>query len=295
MIGKLQMSKNEFAVQFWGLRGNLPVPGNETLRYGGNTNCVTVTIANQHLFIFDAGSGIKKLAEYLTENQSNNITASIFISHPHWDHINALPHFDPFYAKGNRFTIYGACDDDTSLEKLMFGQMDNPHYPITMKEMSAELHFQRLQEETLNIDDIQIQTMRLNHPGYCLGYRVVYENKIFCYVTDNELPLKGTELYDQSFVDKLQRFVNNADILIIDSTYTDEEYQTKVGWGHSCLSQVVGLAHDAKVKQLSLFHHCPIQKDHEIDLKIQTAKSLLKAYQSTTECLAPCEGDILKL
>lgn len=289
------MLKDILAVQFWGLRGNLPVPGNETLTYGGNTNCVTLTFADHQLFIFDAGSGIKSLAEHLKKSRSNNITASVFISHPHWDHINALPHFDPFYAKGNQFAIYGACNDDTTLEQLIFGQMKDPHYPITIKEMSAQIAFHRLKEESFNIDDIHIQTMRLNHPGFCLGYRVTYQNKVFCYVTDNELPFKGTPAYDQTYVDKLQNFVKYADLLVIDSTYSDDEYQTKVGWGHSCTSQVVTLAHDAKVKQLCLFHHCPIQKDREIDEKIAEAGRQLKALQSTTICLAPSEGDILQL
>lgn len=293
-MDKLSMPKNDFAVQFWGLRGNLPVPGNDTLKYGGNTNCVTVTIDNR-LFIFDAGSGIKRLAEHLRENHSNPVSANLFISHPHWDHINALPHFDPFYAKGNRFTIYGACDDDTTLEKLIFGQMENPHYPITMKEMAAQIDFHRLKEESFNIGDIHIQSIRLNHPGFCLGYRVIYQNKIFCYITDNELPFKEAPDYNQAYVDRLQQFINKADLLVIDSTYTDEEYQTRVGWGHSCLSQVANLAHESKVKQLCLFHHCPIQKDVEIDAKIETVKSQLQSNQSTTVCLAIREGDILKL
>ena len=286
------MQNNDMTIQFWGVRGNLPVPGKETLRYGGNTNCVTVYVANQW-FIFDAGSGIKKFSEFLGNTREKNLSANLFISHPHWDHINALPHFDPFFAKGNTFNIYAGCPELTTIENLIFGQMSNPHYPITVKEMSASLVFHNLQEESFKIGDIQIQSMRLNHPGICLGYRLQHQQKVFCYITDNELPLRNSPEYDHDFIVRLTKFIHGADVVIMDATYSDEEYLQKVGWGHACISQVVALADAAKVKKLCLFHHCPSQKDVDIDAKLKSATDWLMKHHSATICIAPSEDDKL--
>ncbi len=289
------MTQSDITVHFWGVRGNLPVPGADTLKYGGNTCCVTLNIANSHWLIFDAGSGIKKFGEYLIKNDKLPVKAKLFISHAHWDHINAIPYFDPFYRTGSQFEIYGASFENVALDKLIFGQMDKVHFPVTIKEMTAQISFHSLEEESISFDNIDISTMKLNHPGKCFGYRLQYNNKIFCYITDNELPLKEDPLFSQTYVDKLGHFIHGADILVTDTAYTDQEYIEKVGWGHSCLSQVIDLADKAKVKQLCLFHHSPHQRDHEIDLKLQISQKMLMDRNSKTQCIAPREGDELSL
>lgn len=288
---KQKKMQKQMMIQFWGVRGNLPVPGEDTLRYGGNTNCVTVHIPDKPLLIFDAGSGIRKLSESLGDTRAKPITGKIFISHPHWDHINALPYFGPLYVETNEFEFLAGCPENTTVKDLLLGQMDLVHFPVTIEVMNSTMHFRQLAEETFSFDGIQVQTMRLNHPGICLGYRVQYHNAVFCYVTDNELPLKDSTDYSQVFVDKLRQFIQGADVLVIDCTYTDEEYLQKIGWGHSCISTVVDLANKAKVKRLCLFHHHPLQKDKQIDEKLNSAVKRLKDQGSQTVCLAPKEGD----
>ena len=137
--------------------------------------------------------------------------------------------------------------------------------------------------------------MLLSHLGYCLGYRVEYKGRSICYVTDNELFLESDPSYNRAFVRNLTRFVEGTDALIIDTTYSDEEYQRKVGWGHSSVGQVAELAHDAKVKTLYLFHHDPDQSDDDIDAKLKTAVGLLGRNNSSTRCLAPAEGQRVKI
>ncbi|MFI5343695.1 MAG: MBL fold metallo-hydrolase, partial [Chlamydiales bacterium] len=244
---------DKIVIQFWGVRGTFPVPGKRSVRYGGNTNCVTLSFANQEFFIFDAGSGIKALSNDLVKNHQFPLSAKIFITHPHWDHINGIPLFIPLYMKGNEIEIFGPNHNDISMEKLISDQMNGINFPVTVKELAAEVKYRRLSEETFYINEIQVQTLFLTHPGKCLGYRIQYKGKIFCYITDNELYLKDSTFYNQSFVDRLVEFIYKANVLVIDATYRDEEYLKKVHWGHSCVSRVIEVADQAKVKTACLY------------------------------------------
>jgi len=289
------MQQYAMTVHFWGIRGTLPVPGEKTVRYGGNTSCVTLALAGKHFFIFDAGTGIKELSNYLMKNNVFPLQAKIFISHPHYDHINGLPFFVPLFIKGNQFEILGTNQGDKTIEDLISRPMDGVYLPFTIKEFAAELSFRNLSEETFFIDDIQVSTLLLNHPGRCLGFRLQYQGKVFCYVTDNELPRENSPHYTVSQVERLIDFVKDSDLLIIDATYTDEEYPKKAGWGHSSVSPVVDLADKAKVKLLCLFHHDPEQYDADIDAKVKQANALLQDRHSSTRCIAPAEGEELLL
>jgi phosphoribosyl 1,2-cyclic phosphodiesterase/ActR/RegA family two-component response regulator len=287
----LEIHRSNMVIEFWGSRGTLPVPGKKTLKYGGNTNCVTMRVAKKHFFIFDAGTGIKELSNSLTHANNFPVRAKIFISHPHYDHINGIPFFVPLYMQGNEFEILGTSHAGISIEKLIGNQMDSVYFPITMSEFGAKITFRDLSEETFEIDDLHISTIFLNHPGKCLGYRIQHKNKSFCYITDNELYLEESPNYSQFEVDRLVNFIKDTNVLVIDSTYTDEEYFRKIGWGHSCISRVVDVAHQARVKLLCLYHHDPDQFDKEIEQKLKQAKALLKARRSKTRCIAAREGE----
>jgi len=289
----LEIIEGKMVIQFWGVRGTLPVPGIKTNRYGGNTSCVTLNYAKKQFLIFDAGTGIKELSNYLIKQNKFPFSAKIFISHPHYDHINAIPFFVPLYMKGNKFEIYGSAHNETSIEKLISAQMDSLYFPITIKEFAANLTYRDLNEESFYIDDLHVQTILLNHPGRCLGYRVQHKNKSFCYITDHEFYLENSPYYNQFEVDRLIHFIAATNVLVIDTTYTDSEYLKKIGWGHSCVSRVIDIADKAKVKLLCLFHHDPDQLDEDIDLKVKEAKSLLKLRNSKTKCIAPHEGKII--
>lgn len=291
----LSYISDDMVVQFWGVRGTLTFASKSSNRYGGNTNCITLSIGNKKLFIFDAGTGIKSLSNYLVKHKKPPISAAIFITHPHWDHINGLPFFAPFYIKGNEFQIYGSNHSAISLDKIISTQMDSVFFPVTIREFSAYISYHPLNEETIWINDISIQTMHLVHPGRCLGYRIEYKGKSFCYVTDNELYLEESPNFNKFDYEKILNFVSNANILITDTTYSDEEYQTKENWGHSCVSRVVELAHQANVKLLCLHHHDPDQVDKDIDTKLRKAKARLTKLNSKTQCIAPHEGDIIKI
>ncbi len=291
----LEIINKEIIVEFFGVRGTLPVPGKDTIEYGGNTNCVTLSLSKKHFFIFDAGSGIKRLSNYLIKQKRFPISAKIFISHPHYDHINGIPFFVPLYMKGNEFEFLGSPSGDMSLEKIISAQMDSIYFPITLKEFAAKISFRDLGEENFSIDDVKIQTLMLNHPGKCLGYRVEYNNKVFCYVTDHEFYWENLPYYNKFDDDRIIQFINEADMLVIDSTYTDAEYAEKIGWGHSCVSRVANVADQAKVKLLCLYHHDPDQLDKDITYKVQQANEILQSLHSKTRCIAPKEGEKIRI
>ncbi len=137
--------------------------------------------------------------------------------------------------------------------------------------------------------------MLLNHPGYCLSYRIEYKEQSICYITDNELYLDSSEFYNPYYVKRLTKFIGDTDVLITDCTYMDDEYESKVGWGHSCISKVIQLADEARVKKLYLFHHDPNQNDDAIDVKFKTAQEMLKKRKSETEVIAPQSGDLFRI
>lgn len=290
-----RLIENKVHVDFWGCRGTLPRPGADSIRYGGNTNCVSIRLPRGQLFVFDAGSGIKQLSNHLMASGKKPLSAKIFISHPHWDHINALPFFVPLYVPGNEFEIIGARHGALTMREIASAQMDGVYFPITLKEFGAQVNFRDLAEEEVEIEGATVSTMLLSHPGICLGYKIAYDGRTVCYITDNEMFLKDNDNYNPSYEEKLADFVRGCDILITDSTYTDDEYATKVGWGHSCLSKVADLADAAEVKTLCLYHHDPDQNDDDIDVKLSTVRQSLRDRNSTVECIAPAEGDSLTI
>ena len=285
----LDILEEKIELSYWGVRGTLPVPGEKSLRYGGNTICISLQFPRGNLFILDAGSGIKQFSDHLMGKQIQGLHANILISHPHWDHINALPFFVPLYIAGNEFEIFGASHGHVTMRELISAQMDGVYFPIRIKEFAARTYFHDLKEEEIKIDAIKVKTMLLSHPGTCLGYRLEYKDRSVCYITDNELFPEGSKNYNRNYWEKLTAFVHSSDVLITDTTYTDEEYVQKASWGHSSVSQVVKLAHNAKVKALHIIHHDPDQSDDDIDSKLEITKKLLKELNSKTKCIAPSE------
>lgn len=286
---------DQIEMRFWGVRGTLPVSGENTLKYGGNTSCVTLEFPRRQFFVFDCGSGIKNAGDWLMAQQRKRITFRIFISHPHWDHINAFPFFGPLYDQGNEVEVLGANQGDITMRQIVSAQMEGVYFPIRLSEFTARVYFHDLEEETLEVDGIAVKTKLLSHPGKCLGYRIGYNGRSICYVTDNEMYVETSEFYDPHYEKRLAEFVGGADALITDTTYSDEDYRTKEGWGHSCVSKVVNLADTAQVKTLYLFHHDPDQTDDDIDRKHETAMAMLKKRNSKTKCLAPREGQVFKI
>ena len=296
LLGSInEILSEQVTVSYWGVHGTLPVQGAGTLRYGGNTPCISVEINGEPLYVFDCGSGIKQLSDYLTASKVQRLSARVFITHTHWDHINTIPFFGPLYIRGNQIELFGPHQGDLTIERAIAAQMESVYFPVTIREFGARLLFRDLREETLHFGPVQVDTILLKHPGYCLGYRLSCHGRSVCYITDNELYLRSDPRYDLAYVERLANFVHGADVLITDTTYRDHEYPAKVDWGHSCVSEVADLAARAKVKRLQLFHHDPDQSDDDIDLKLKETREALFRLGADVKCDAPAEGSKLIL
>jgi CheY-like chemotaxis protein/phosphoribosyl 1,2-cyclic phosphodiesterase len=285
----LALASNNIDITYWGLRGTLPVPGRRTLRYGGNTTCVSLEMPRGNFFIFDAGSGIRELSRHVMATRNGALSAKIFISHPHWDHLNALPHFVPLYIAENEFEIMGPGQGALTMREMVAAQFDSVYAPIPLRNFGARVRYRNLSEEEITVGDAKVRTLLLAHPGNCLGYRVTLGERSFCFVTDSELYVQGTPGHDPAYIEKLTEFVRGADVLLTDVTYSDAQHKARVNWGHSGVSEIVGVADAAGVRELQLMQHDPEQTDDDIDAKLAEARDVIDSLGSATVCTAPAE------
>jgi phosphoribosyl 1,2-cyclic phosphodiesterase len=264
-------------ITFWGVRGSIPTPGPSTVHFGGNTSCVELR-AGKAILIFDGGTGLRLLGKKLLAEMP--LTAHMFFSHVHWDHIQGFPFFEPAFVAGNEFHLYGGNNVSRTLEETLAGQMDHPNFPVHLTVMGAKMNFRDLREaETVEVADGEGGVARVtnasgNHPQGVYAFRVEHRGKVFVYATD-------TEHYEGRIDDKLLRLAHNADLFVYDSQYTPEEYAgtggiggSKKGWGHSTFVEGVRLAETAGARKLVLFHHDPTQSDAAVRDKERRAKAL---------------------
>lgn len=282
-LGAMQLSA-------WGVRGTLPVPQEGYIRYGGNTSCYSLQLTPERHLVFDAGTGIKNCGNALLKTGHKRVSVDLFITHPHWDHINAFPFFTPLYLPGNAVRVHGAAQDQVGFERLIVSQMDGTYFPVTTQEFGAHVTFHDIGQQQMEFDGVRMRSMLLKHPGHCLGYRVDYGGRSFCYITDNELYPADSEFADEEFLHELADFCRGANVLVHDCTYSDQEYAAKVHWGHSSLSEVCRLAHLAEVERLWIHHHDPDQTDDDIECKLEFCATTLQLYGSRTEAVLPREG-----
>jgi phosphoribosyl 1,2-cyclic phosphodiesterase len=289
-------------VRFWGTRGSIPTPGPRTQKYGGNTACVEVRV-NDTLIICDAGSGIRELGMDLLKRGKKPVVGHMFFSHAHWDHIQGFPFFIPVYVPTNTFHVYGTRQGDTRIHGLLSGQMRSDYFPVDFSELKSKIQPRGLDNGQGDIDGVRVRTFEQKHPGGSVAYSFEAEGRRVVYATDNEidltLPDREESLRDpakvRSIPADLLDFMRGADLVIADGQYTDQEYATKVGWGHPRVSTIVDMAVLARVKQLAVSHHDPMHADADVDAMVAAGRERAAGQGSDVVVFGAREGMELKL
>ncbi len=283
------MTQNATKVTFWGVRGSTPTVERDSWRYGGNTSCVELTTAGGGRFIFDCGTGLRMLGNHLRAvngrwtkwRGDGGIEAHVLVTHYHWDHIQGIPFFHPFFEPQNRFHFYSFESKylgRNSLRQVLEAQLAKPYFPVDVGTMAATRTFREITGgDQWDIEETHIRTVFLNHPQGCLGYRLDTPTGSVVYATDNE---PGAPEFD----DNLRQLAQGANVLIYDAQYSPEQLaSTRKGWGHSCWLEGVKIACETKVKNLVLFHHDPDSSSTTVDGFLSAARQEFPATWAAME------------
>ena len=305
-------------IKFWGVRGSISSPGPDTVKYGGNTTCLSIDFGpDEKEIIIDAGTGIRLLGNHLTKKYlpKDIIDLNIFITHTHWDHIMGFPFFAPIYFPLTKLTIYGPVTyDEGGLEEIIGSQLQYKYFPVIKSELSAKINYFPLKETSFVLGkNIKVITKYVNHPVFCMGYRFEHKGKTFCFVTDSE-PFRNLFTDAASFSDldkllsnegekaaaeenrKVADFFKGTDLLIHDAQYTNEEWKReRLGWGHASIEYVIETAASVGVKKVILTHHDPERTDEQVD---QLTEHYYKKYADIRKTMAfsfAQEGSVIKI
>lgn len=273
---------------FWGVRGSYPVARPHVRRYGGNTPCLEITMGGQHLVV-DAGTGIRRLGLKLMQESTPPPPLTLLVSHPHWDHIQGFPYFEPAYHPDVDISIYSIYREEDTLESLLSGQQHIAFFPTPLEKLPSTVRFRELGEGvTQELQGFRVTTWQLNHPGITSGYRIEREGAVVAYVTDvapsRDMlladPVPG--LSENAFLGRLfenqLRLADGADAVIYDTFFTPEEYAERRHYGHSTLQDAVEICRLAGARNLFMFHHSPERSDDDLQALYESSAGLGEAY-----------------
>lgn len=266
-------------VRFWGVRGSIPSPGPRTAGVGGNTSCVEVRLGGQRIII-DGGSGLRQLGE---ARGGRPLAATMLFTHLHWDHIQGLPFFAPFFHPDSALALFGPA----GLDEALCRQMSGPTFPVGTEAFAADWRCQTIPSRTsFAVGEVVVSTLPLRHPGGVLGYRLEHAGRALVHLCDYEPPASGLDA-------EVVAFAADADVLTVDAQYLPEEYPRKVGWGHGTWRHAVELAAAAGAGQLVLTHHDPTRDDAGVLAIEQRARQharSLSGARRLADCWAAREG-----
>ena len=266
-------------VRFWGTRGSIPTPGERTVRYGGNTACVELRDATEHLLVLDAGTGLRELG--LKLNGTSPLTVDLLLSHLHWDHIQGIPFFRPAFDPKNTLRLYGPTQH-LPLRQLLGLGMDDPFFPVDLDGLPAKLEVHEIESGSRRVvGPYTVTAVTIVHPAPALAYRIEADGKALVYATDTEDPFSGKP---NPVVD----LARNADALIHDGQFVDADF--KAGWGHSTVAMALDVAKRANVRRLILYHHDPDRSDDALDRIGADAQQQANAFGTGLQVIVAREG-----
>lgn len=274
------MGKPAFGAKIWGARGTLASDSKSTVRYGGNTACVEIICGDESL-LFDAGSGLRAAGDQIA-SKNRELDAQgierkklhLFFTHCHYDHISGLPFFAPFFDPKSTIDIWsGHLEGPDKTKRMIENYMSPPYFPVGPEVFSADVTYCDFEvtDVLTPIPDVVVKTMALNHHDNCVGYRVEFNGKSICYITDTTHILGE---HDQNIID----FVEGTDLMIYDGTYTDEEFPIFWNFGHSTWEEGMRISKMAGVKRYCVFHHRPSRTDEDLD---EIGEQCKKAFENS--------------
>jgi phosphoribosyl 1,2-cyclic phosphodiesterase len=249
-------------LKVWGARGSVPAPGPETMRYGGNTSCVQLTLDDGTLIILDAGTGIRTFGLSLP---SPGRTVHILLTHLHLDHIQGLMFYAPLFRAESEVVIWGPASPEASLRDRIARYISAPLTPVEVRELPCGISFREADPTEWQIGSATIRAASVTHRGPTLGYRVDDGDCSVCYIPDHE-PGLGTPLdtLEDEWISGFD-LARGASLLIHDCQYTDDEYPKHLGWGHAPLADALAFGNRTGAGRLMLFHHDPLHSDDFLD------------------------------
>lgn len=262
------------------------------MQYGGNTTCVQVEVSgSDELLIFDCGTGVRNLGNELMRTQAH-LRGRIFITHPHWDHLQGFPFFKPFYDGSSWFRIYMPPQGDIGCKEILQGHMSNTFFPVSIDMLEADLDCETFQPGKKIFENYTVDYIWATHTVPTAIYKISIEGKSIVFAPDNELMKDDGEI-TKKFKEEFTSFIEGTDLLIHDSQFSRQDYEQKVGWGHSAWEDVVDIAAKANVKRLSLTHHDP-DNDDEMLSEIE-AQVYARAGSNFEEISLAKEGQTISL
>jgi phosphoribosyl 1,2-cyclic phosphodiesterase len=273
-------------IKVWGCRGSIPSPGEATSRYGGNTTCIEIRLADGTLIVIDAGTGIRSLGQALIRERNPN-SLYLLLTHAHWDHLQGFPFFLPAYQESYTLQVWGGPRARATLRGFLEHQLDPPFFPVDFTDLAARMRFPRASSSGLSIGKARIEPIPLSHPNGGFGFRFREDGRSFVFLTDNELGHDHAGgLTSAAYVGACR----GADLLLHDAQYTPEQYRYTRGWGHSTFQEATALALAAGVRRFGIFHHDPQHTDAQLDRLIQGCRDHLSREHGRVDCFGVAEG-----
>jgi len=255
----------------WGCRGSVPTPGPGTFRYGGNTSCVEVSLDDGTILVLDAGTGIRALGFNLLDRGARRL--HLLLTHLHLDHLEGLRFFAPLWDERVTLDIWGPPSPVSSLQERIARSFSPPLFPIDLREVPAQLTFHDVPREPWTVDGTRLVADLVAHPGPTVGFRIETATSSFAYLPDHEPALAGIADRSPDWISGAA-IADDVDLLLHDAQYFEDEYEERIGWGHSSVADAVAFAEVVGARRLVLFHHEPLHTDGSLERLEARARSL---------------------
>ena len=256
------MGETSLQVKFHGVRGSTPCHGPNTVKYGGNTSCVSISSEGNRTLLLDLGTGLRYFGLEYAQQHDEPLNAVALVTHLHWDHIQGLPFFGPILQDGARLELYGPRQDDgQSFLSAITQAFRQPTFPVGLHDLRGKFEFHDVIDSDFTIDGYRIRSRSVPHIGPTVGYRIELGDVSVAYISDHQQPTDGTFRVP----DGVRELAQDVDLLIHDSQYTDEEFTVKGHWGHCTPTFAVDIGEACGARRIALYHHDPDRTDSELD------------------------------